>query len=110
MAETHELEAGWSTNVASPVGGFRDVTGAIGDRTDTPAVSVSGRQSSTGLLKGLAAGVGLGSGTAIVELTPRLRDDPEAAIGSPEDAAATDISDPQSVPALLKGILAFAGV
>lgn len=109
MAETTDFDSAFSTGIGQAVGFNRDLTAAIGERSDAAASSPTGLHSATSLLKGVLSEFGLGAGTGVTDTTPRLINNPQAAIGAPTDAAAS-YSASGSVPALLKGIMAVAGV
>ncbi len=91
--------------------GYVEPPESIGSPADAPATAVTDRVSLFALAKGILAalGVSAGDGTAVLAPHPQAYFDPLASLGKPDDAAAGD-SQPHSAIALLKGILARAGV
>jgi len=111
MTDIQDISSGVSNNENTAYDQFNDTFGAIGDRGDAGAVSISARNSIPALLKGTLAGFGMAAGTGIgvTETSPNLISDPIAAMGSPGDAAVTDMSGSVSLISIAKGILTAAG-
>lgn len=106
--DVSDLDSGWSTGLDTAGGFYRDFSPAIGNREDPPAASEAVPQSSCSLLKGILAGFGVGAGSGTVNATPRLVQDPEAAIGEPNDERS--VGSAASVTAILKKILQQLGL
>jgi hypothetical protein len=74
---------------------------------------VDAESSAFALAKGIAAALGVSAGSGDADITGSSRvvnHDPLAALGSMDDAPATDPGEPNSAIALLKGMLVELGL